>query len=734
MSAEKKQQPAMCFADQAFMYRMLWGGAVIPVNPLTKKPLVKWRHIKAENPPEEIDEWAKQFPNAMLGVLCGERSAERYFVVDRDRHVDKEGNVKDGFASFAALEKKYGLPAPETMGTRTPGNGAHSYFKLPPGVKIKNSASQFAPGVDIRSTGGFVVAAGSMRADRKTYDHVGPYGIADAPSWVLFHALFRSRQRERLAARGILCAADFGDLPVEQWTAKARELLRPPRKDGGSRPVCETARKEVLLKYAMTAFEREYEAIQGLPQGYRDTELYASMTRCVSLLRGLEEEGFEVSGLEVDVFNSVTDAAAGLGDDYQCWDEENCQRKWDSLIDAADAGDIEARDLSNVGLDAKEKPNAEDEFPDLGGPDTAKADTGKPYVSTCMADVEEKPVKWLWEKRIPRGKITLVGGYPKLGKSQLCCVIAAPITKPGGKFPDGTEAPFGSVAFITGEDDADTIKPRLIAAGAEPAKVHKYELTRVKGADGKLHLEPFDVARHMPQLTAFIKDIPDLVAIFVDPILAYMGKTDSHKTAEVRGALLGLQTLAAERGLAVVLITHLNKNEKGQNAMNRFASSGAFAAVARSVWLAAHDPADPTKKRRLWIPIGGNNAAHDDGFAYSIESATTPAGTATSRAVFEPNTVTIDADKLLGPTGPRDLALQEAKEFLLHAFAGKPLTIKELVKAAGEDGINAKTLRRAAGELKAKRVRIDGKACWDLEQLDGKANIEELFSEASGQD
>lgn len=330
----------------------------------------------------------------------------------------------------------------------------------------------------------------------------------------------------------------------------------------------------------------------------------------------------------------------------------------------------------------------------------AAHDEAKPYVSTCAADVEMKRIDWAWPGRIPRGKITLIGGYPKLGKTQITCALAAPITTYGGKFPDGSAAPYGSAAFITGEDDlADTIKPRLVAAGADPSKVHVFQLARVKCKDGKLRMHPFDVARHLKQLTAFIQDIGDLVMLVIDPILAYMGAADSHNTAEVRAALLGLQTLVAERNIACVLITHLNKNEKAQSAMNRLAASGAFAAVARSLWLVAPDPSDPTEERRLFVPIGGNNGKHKDGFAYRIEEVDLSDGIVRSKVVFESNTVRFNADELLRPR--RDPAQNDAGVFLASALINGARPVRELIKRP--------RARVQAGHLRRSKTRTPGR-------------------------
>jgi len=90
----------------------------------------------------------------------------------------------------------------------------------------------------------------------------------------------------------------------------------------------------------------------------------------------------------------------------------------------------------------------------------------------CMEDVEMKPVYWLWDERIALGKVTVIAGQPGLGKSQITAMLCANVTAQI-PFPDGQKAPLGDALILSAEDDpSDTIKPRLIAAGANLKRCH----------------------------------------------------------------------------------------------------------------------------------------------------------------------------------------------------------------------------------------------------------------------
>ena len=90
---------------------------------------------------------------------------------------------------------------------------------------------------------------------------------------------------------------------------------------------------------------------------------------------------------------------------------------------------------------------------------------------TILSQVETQQVNWLWQRRIPLGKITILDGDPGMGKSLLAVCIAACVST-GQPMPDGAPGKQGRVILIAPEDAAeDTIRPRLEAAGGDPSQV-----------------------------------------------------------------------------------------------------------------------------------------------------------------------------------------------------------------------------------------------------------------------
>ncbi|MFH5806324.1 AAA family ATPase, partial [Alienimonas sp. DA493] len=268
----------------------------------------------------------------------------------------------------------------------------------------------------------------------------------------------------------------------------------------------------------------------------------------------------------------------GRGPDYAAIVRRRSQERhlrW-RLGELPDAGAYDADLVTEAAAAVKAQ------FPPLEG----GGDWGGLVVRT-LADVTPAFVEWLWEGRISLGKITLIAGLPGLGKTYVTVDLAAR-TSVGRPWPDGRGAPpRGDVVILNAEDDAgDTIRPRLDAAGGDPSRVHVLEA--VRGPDGKER--GFDLAADLDRLRTMLRKLPDPKLVIVDPVNAYLGRADSHKESEVRGVLAPLGRLAAEFGVAVVLVSHLNKGS-GAGAMGRVTGSLAFVGAARAAWLISDDPA-----------------------------------------------------------------------------------------------------------------------------------------------
>ena len=146
--------------------------------------------------------------------------------------------------------------------------------------------------------------------------------------------------------------------------------------------------------------------------------------------------------------------------------------------------------------------------------------------TVCFADIEPKPINWLWPDKIARGKLTLISGDPGLGKSLITVALASAVST-GARWPvGGGNAPLGSVLMLSDEDSkADTIRPRLDAAGADCTKVHGMQMVQEITADGETLNRGFSLSTDIDRLATRVDEIGDVVLIEIDPISAYLGGT-----------------------------------------------------------------------------------------------------------------------------------------------------------------------------------------------------------------
>ena len=124
-----------------------------------------------------ISGWWRHFPTANIGL-----PTEGMVVLDVDpRH--------GGDESLKLLEAEHEIPP--TWRSLTGGGGEHIFFRAPHGVKISSNASEkLAKGIDVRASGGYVIAPPSLHRSGRRYAwnidfHPDETPLADAPSWLV---------------------------------------------------------------------------------------------------------------------------------------------------------------------------------------------------------------------------------------------------------------------------------------------------------------------------------------------------------------------------------------------------------------------------------------------------------------------------------------------------------------------------------------------------------------------
>ena len=306
------------------------------------------------------------------------------------------------------------------------------------------------------------------------------------------------------------------------------------------------------------------------------------------------------------------------------------------------------------------------------------------------SDIKSKPIDWLWNNKIAKGKVTMIAGDPGLGKSQITIFLAGVVSN-GGIFPCGSKCKQGSVLFFSAEDDPeDTINPRLMAVGANLEKIRIFSIVNRKGKE-----KFFDLSKDMDLLEKALSKDKEISFIIVDPITAFLGDTDSHVNAEVRALLSQLSKLASKYSIAILVVTHLNKSTGG-NAMSKITGSLAFVAAARAAFMVIKDEND--EERRLFLTVKNNIANDKGGFAFRVEGVEMEGEIKTSRVIWEKEPISMSVTEALrsqkeNGDGVDKQTVAWLEEYLRKYPDGVPFDM--LQKEALRQGISKSTLYRA---------------------------------------
>lgn len=332
----------------------------------------------------------------------------------------------------------------------------------------------------------------------------------------------------------------------------------------------------------------------------------------------------------------------------------------------------------------------------------------------CGDSLTPMPIAWLWRDWLALGKLHLLAGAPGQGKTTIAISFAATVTH-GGRWPDGSHCPAGNVLIWSGEDDpADTLLPRLIAAGGDRSRVHFVNGTRING-----EMQPFDPARDMNALQAQAEQLGDVRLIIVDPIVSAV-TGDSHKNTETRRALQPLVDLAANMNAALVGITHFSKGGQGGDPSQRVLGSVAFTAVARVVLVAAKVKSeDGEQDRRILARSKSNIGPDDGGYEYHLEQSEPLPGIQASYVTWG-TSVQGSARELLSDPNEQDggekNAIESATDFLREVLKDG-ITPCKTIQAEGKDaGISWASIRRAADSLEVIKTKGANGWYWKLAQ------------------
>ena len=317
-----------------------------------------------------------------------------------------------------------------------------------------------------------------------------------------------------------------------------------------------------------------------------------------------------------------------------------------------------------------------------------------------MEQVEIEKIDWLLYPFIPFGKVTIVQGDPGEGKTTMVLQIIAKLTKGEAVLPSGSDEPAleaktmdlepVNVIYQTAEDGlGDTIKPRLLSAGADCSRVMVID-------DNDQALTMMDARLE----EAIIKTKARLVVL--DPIQGFLGAAvDMHRANEIRPLMKRVAVLAEKYHCAIILIGHMNKNSNGKSSYRGLGSID-FQAAARSVLIVGRIKDEP--EIRVVCHVKSSLAPEGKSIAFRLDKDTG----------FEwIGEYDISADDLLSGDN-RGQKIHEAKEFLKEILVSGSVAQTKVAEEAESRGIKKKTLWNAKKELEIESVKIGNQWFWML--------------------
>lgn len=516
---------ALRLAEQGFRVFRLRPGSKLPLHG------VSWTD-EATTDPMMVDVlWRGEAFN--IGIACGGPAG--LVVADLDC---KDG--KDGDARWNDLARSFGCP--ETFGVQTPTGGRHLYFWSAEAADIGNSASRVAPGIDIRSDGGFVVAPGSIVGER-SYEVVAEAGIAAAPDWLL------TRARKHTAAPDIAgpVAADA----AENVHAAIGWLY-------GSAPLAIEGDAGDATTFAVAAKLKD---LGVSPRRALDLMLHHWNERC--------SPPWRTDDLATKVRNAYSYSANAFGS---------------STAEAQLPADIPG--LTPEAIEAA-KP---------------KSDTPEPR-SPLIAEPEpadsQLPIArpWLIHGFAMLGQVTLLVAPGGAGKSTITFAAANAVARVDGRFIGRQVEPkrCGAVWMANNEDPLAELHLRQRAFRkhwAEPVKSsfqilfssgqqRAFRVTQqVKLQSGALIQKPLDVDAAVELMKA-----RNVKLFVVDPFVE-THDADENDNAAMAAVAAQYRTIAQRAGVAVVLVHHTRKAQAASSdghagEMDSARGAGSVANVAR---------------------------------------------------------------------------------------------------------------------------------------------------------
>lgn len=310
--------------------------------------------------------------------------------------------------------------------------------------------------------------------------------------------------------------------------------------------------------------------------------------------------------------------------------------------------------------------------------------SAEPLRFRALDSVTMRSISWLDRPLWQRSAYQLVVGRKGVGKGTYIAGLAARVT-----LGELYEQPMNVLILATEDSDEIDIKPRIVAAGGDPARVHTLD-------------EAMLLPRDVPRLRAAALGIGDVGLIVLDPIASYV-RGDTHAEEPVRDATDPLNDLANELDCLLLGVRHLSEKDATKGALAAVLGASAWVQVPRAVLVVA---ADDEQDLLFHIAVaGGNRSARGAGRIFRIDLVDVEGLDEPITRATETGTSAKSVDDLLGDGDDRKRKAPKrdsARDLILAELHLEPQPLAYLkARCAAVLGSTGDTVWRAANELKA---------------------------------
>ena len=324
-------------------------------------------------------------------------------------------------------------------------------------------------------------------------------------------------------------------------------------------------------------------------------------------------------------------------------------------------------------------------------------------------EITEQPMQWLWQPYLPRHMLVMTDGDPRLGKSMMLLQVAANLSR-GLPFLDQLGKPTlkadvdgpQPTLILSAEDSLEHIMvPRLRKAGAD-LKYIKF-LEGWRNAAGK---EQTFTLQHMSILVQAIEAVHPVLVV-LDPLVAYLGDIDMHRSNQTRPLMAALKTVAEQHHCTIMGVRHPSKLDQGGPLMYRGQGNMDIVGTSRSaLWMQKH----PTHQADQTLMIHSKTNVGMPGRTVIFSRA---------RGEFEWIGVTRLAEWMLSGRGPDPYAFLEAFFWLEETMTpGFPYPSAEIEEKAKAKDFSPRTVAKARKFIGAEPQKLGSRWVCTLPSLE----------------